>query len=127
MQLRIKLWKQRKTLKLGSLECAACGARHLFALWQGGVCRTCFAEGKNGAAVDPLQEQMPETLEAVAEMEIRRAAMGISRHRMAAEIGIESSRMLRWAKGHLGPLAQSRTNSMVRRGIAQRFGTEVTA
>jgi len=126
----MRLFKQRKTPNRGTLTCNKCGDRHLFALYDGGVCKSCYVPG---AALfvprKPAKEIKEQSLATLLLRERVAALMdeyGLAREAFARQIGLTPQRMYLWWTGRLGPGGQRTINHIVDAGIAKHFA-EVAA
>ena len=123
MQMRIRLWLERKNRKIGTLVCARCGMPHQFALWEGGLCRRCH----NATAKPPRRQApkpncsdrtpLPETLALRTECQEAMRRADLPAYRMARMLGIPSSTFFFWFNGNLGPNGQRNINAKIREGL----------
>lgn len=123
MQLRIKLFKERRIRHCGSLVCTKCKAQHLSVLYEGDVCKSCYvAQPVKRINYTAMQrEQLPTTLRLRKRVEQILRVSRLPGYKFALLIGMCTAAFANWEKGRLGTLGQSRANTKIRAGIKVHF------
>lgn len=143
MQMRIRLWKDRKFFNRGSLTCARCNSQNHFQLFEGDLCARCHknrpasqareatrqaqseaakAHLANKPAARKRTEPWPQsdrTLQLRLQVDQLCAEHAVSRRELARQLNLNESRFDGWYYGSYGPEGQRRMNLRVAKSIKE--------